>query len=170
MYLPSALRLPIASVLVFTCVSSAPRLADTLFAFLMYVPSALRLPIASAFAFTCVSSLPRFSATFLPASTYVPLAIVPILLSTAVIAPAFAFTCVSSAPRFVDTLFAFLMYVPSALRLPILLSILEIESVFFLILVFNAEASTVIVGPLLFAFVFSVVDPLPLSSILMEYA
>ena len=47
------------------------------------------------------------------------------------------------------------------------LLIVPIAFVFFVILVFNAEASTLIVGPSLFAFVFSVVDPLPLSSIVM---
>ena len=104
----------IAVVLVFTCLSSSTRLADTLLACLIYVPSTLRLPIllstfvilvfaviiSSALAFTWVSSLVRFSATFLPASIYVPPAIVPILLSTAVIAPSLAFTCTSSAEIF----------------------------------------------------------------------
>ena len=82
-----------------------------------------------------------------------------------VIAVALVFTCLSSSTRLADTLLAFLMYLPSALRLPILLSTAVILFVFSVILLLNPEASIVIVGPSLPAFVASVVSPLPSSFI-----
>ena len=84
-----------------------------------------------------------------------------------VIAVALVFTCLSSSTRLADTLLAFLMYVPSVLRLPILLSTAVIEFVFFVILLFKLEASTLIVGPSVPSFFVSFVLPLPSSPILI---